>query len=185
MIPWETLNTIGKCKISPFSVKVKQTLCPNICLNYSFEAGSGNQIGGWSYIERSERSCIRNRSGVGRAERGLVSRKNGGRSGRARFERGCIRDTARIQWVLIGDRYALQSERVIFYPIITDHAIKIARHWSGLVGCLVWMWLLRPLRDWQFPPIAEVATRCQIGSRRGCREVGDWSGPRCDQIRRS
>ena len=75
---------------------------------------------GWSYIERSERSCIRNRSGVGRTERGLVSRKDGGRSGRAVFERGCIRDTARIQRGLIGDRYALQSERVIFYPIIPD-----------------------------------------------------------------
>ena len=100
----------------------------NICLNYSFEAESGNQIGRWSYIERSERSCIRNRSGVGRAERGLVSRKSGDRSGRAGFERGCIRDTARIQRVLIGDRYALQSERVIFYPIIPDQAIKIGRH---------------------------------------------------------
>ena len=97
------------------------------CLNYSFEAGSENQIGDWSYIERSERSCIRNMSGVGRAERGLVSWKDGGRSGRAGFERGCIRDTARIQRVLIGDRYALQSERVIFYPIIPDQAIKIGR----------------------------------------------------------
>ena len=101
-------------------------------MNYSFEAGSRNQIGGWSYIERSERSCIRNRSGVGCAERGLVSRKNGGRSGRAGFERGCIRDTARIQRALIGDRYALQSERVIFNPIIPDQAIKIGRHWSGV-----------------------------------------------------
>ena len=103
-----------------------------ICLNYSFEAGSENQIGDWSYIEHSERSCIRNRSGVGRAERGLVSRKDGGRSGRAGFERGCIRDTARTQRVLIGDRYALQSERVIFYPIIPDQAIKISREWAGV-----------------------------------------------------
>ena len=75
-------------------------------------------------------------SGIGRglvsAERGLVSRKNGGRSGRPGFERGCIRDTARIQQVLIGDRYALQSERVIFYTIIPDQAIKIGRHWSGV-----------------------------------------------------
>ena len=94
---------------------------------YSFEAESGSQIGGWSYIERSERGCIRNRSGVGRTERGLVSLKDGGRSGRAGFERGCIRDTARIQRGLIGDRYALQSERVIFYPIIPDQAIKIGR----------------------------------------------------------
>ena len=108
-LPWETLNPSGKCKISPFSCNVKQTLFPNIWLNYSVEAGSGNQIGGLSYIERSERSCIRNKSGVGRAERGLVSRKDGGRSGRAGFECGCIRDTARIQRVLIGDRYALHS----------------------------------------------------------------------------
>ena len=27
--------------------------------------------------------------------------------------------------------YSLQSERVIFYPIIPDQAIKIGRHWSG------------------------------------------------------
>ena len=91
---------------------------------------SSIQIGGWSYIERSERSCIRNRSRVGRAERGLVSRKDGGRSGRAGLERRCIRDTARVQRVLIGDRYALQSEWVIFYPIIPDQGIKFGRHWS-------------------------------------------------------
>ena len=116
-----------------------------ISLNYSFEAGSGHQTGGWSYIERSERSYTRNRSGVGHTERGLVSRKDGYRSGRAGFERGCIRDTAGIQRGLIGERYAFQSDRVIFYPIITDQAIKIGRHWSGvgrlsgvnvaLVGC--------------------------------------------------
>ena len=42
-----------------------KTVCWHyICLNYSFEAGSENQIGDWSYIERSERSCIRNRSGL-------------------------------------------------------------------------------------------------------------------------
>ena len=103
-----------------------------ICFNYSLEAGSGNQVVGWSYIERSERSCIRNRSGVCRTERGLVGQKDGCRSGRAGFERVCIRDTARIQRGLIGDRYALQSERVISYPIILDQAIKIGRHWSGV-----------------------------------------------------
>ena len=83
-------------------------------------------------FERSERSCIRNRSGVGRAERGLVSRKDGGRSGRAGFERVCIRDTARIQRVLIGGRYALRSEGVIFYPIIPDQAIKLGRERAGV-----------------------------------------------------
>ena len=56
----------------------------------------------------------------------MVSRKDGCRSGRAGFERGCIRDTAQIQG-FIGDRYALQSERVIFYPIIPNQAIKIGR----------------------------------------------------------
>ena len=60
------------------------------------------------------------------------NQKDGGRSGRARFEHGCIRDTARIQRVLIGNRYALQSDRVIFYPIIPDQAIKNGRHWSGV-----------------------------------------------------
>ena len=80
----------------------------------------------------SERICIRNRSGVGRAERGLVSPKDGGRSGRAGFELGHISNTARIQWALIGHRYALQSERVIFYQIIPDEAIKNRRHWSGV-----------------------------------------------------
>ena len=112
-------------------------------MNYSFEAGSRNQNGSWSYIERRERSCIRNRSGVGRAKRGLVSRKNGSRSGRAGFERGCIGDTARTQRVLIGDRYALHSERVIFYPIIPDQAIKVGRHWSvvgRLSGVNVALW---------------------------------------------
>ena len=67
--------------------------------------------------------------GVGRADREMVSRKDGDRSGLAGFERGCIRDTARIQRVLTGNRYALQSERVIFYPIIPDQAIKIGRYW--------------------------------------------------------
>ena len=59
---------------------------------------------------------------------GIGQPEEQGRSGRAGFERGCIRDTARIQRALIGDRYALQSERVIFYPIIPDQAIKIGRH---------------------------------------------------------
>ena len=53
-------------------------------------------------------------------------------SGRAGFERGCLRDTARIQRLLIGDIYTFQSERVIFYPIIPDQAIKIGRHLSGV-----------------------------------------------------
>ena len=74
-------------------------------------------------------------SGIGRGwscRAGIGQLEGRGRSGRAGFERGCIRDTARIQRVLIGDRYALQSEGVIFYPIIPDQAIKIGRHWSGV-----------------------------------------------------
>ena len=114
------------------------TVCwHSVCLNYSFLAGNGNQIGGWSYIERSERSCIRNRSGFGRTERGLVSRKDECRSGTAGFERGCIRDRARVQRGLIGDRYALQLERVIFYPIIPDQSHK---NWSGMSGCWSGVW---------------------------------------------
>ena len=102
-------------------------------MNYSFEAGSENQ----AY-----------RSGVGPIlsvvsvvvsgiDRRLVV-QSGRRSGRVGFERGYIRDTARIQRVLIGDRYALQSERAIFYPIIPDQAIKIGQPlvvgWSRLSG---------------------------------------------------
>ena len=34
--------------------------------------------------------------------------------------------------MLIEDRYALQSERLIVYPIIPDQAIKIGRNWSGV-----------------------------------------------------
>ena len=92
-----------------------------------FEAGNGNQayrsgVGPILSVVSVVSVVV---SGVGRAERGLVSRKDGGRSGRAGFERGCIRDTARIQRVLIGDRYALLSERVTIYPIKPDQAIKI------------------------------------------------------------
>ena len=86
------------------------------------------QIGGLSYIERSERRCIRNRSGVGRSERGLVCRKDGV----GREERDLSVGASGIQRVSIGERYALQSERVIFYPIIPDQAIKIGRGWSAV-----------------------------------------------------
>ena len=54
-------------------------------------------------IERSERRCIRDRSGCGRAERELVNRTDGGRSRRAGSERGCIMNTARTQRGLIRD----------------------------------------------------------------------------------
>ena len=105
------------------------TVCWQLHLLELFILGrEWNSDRGWSYIERSERSYIRNRSGAGRTERGLFSRKDRGRSERAGFERGCTRDTARIQRGLIGDRYALQSERLIFYPIIPDQAKKIGRH---------------------------------------------------------
>ena len=44
---------------------------------------SSMRIAGWSYIERSERSCIRNRSGVGRANGDWSA----GRTGVGREER--------------------------------------------------------------------------------------------------
>ena len=55
-----------------------------------------------------------------------------GRTGVGREERDLCVGASGIQRVLIGDRYALQSDRVIFYPIIPDQAIKICRHWSGV-----------------------------------------------------
>ena len=54
----------------------------------------GIRIWGCSYIERR---FIRDMSGFGRAERGLVNRKNGDRLGKAGFEHVCMGDTARIQ----------------------------------------------------------------------------------------
>ena len=76
-------------------------------------------------------------SGIGR---GLVVQSGdwlAGRSGRAGFERGCIRDTARIQRGFIGDRYALQSERVIFLP---DHTRPSHKNWSGMSGGWSGVW---------------------------------------------
>ena len=68
--------------------------------------------------------------------RGLVVQSgdwSAGRTGVGREERDLNVDaSARIQRGLIGDRYALQSERVIFYPIIPDQAIKIGRQWTGV-----------------------------------------------------
>ena len=44
---------------------------------------------------------------------------------------------------------------------------------------------LRPLRDWQFPAIAEVATRSPIGPSEVAEKSATSRGPRCDQISRS
>ena len=44
---------------------------------------------------------------------------------------------------------------------------------------------LRPLRDWQFSPIAEVATRSPIGPGEVAEKSATSRGPRCDQISRS
>ena len=44
---------------------------------------------------------------------------------------------------------------------------------------------LRPLRDWQFTPIAEVATRSPIGPGEVAEKSATDRGPRCDQISRS
>ena len=94
------------------------------------ERKSSIRNGSWSYIERSERWCIRDRSGFCRAERGLVNRKDGGRSGKAGSERGWIRNIAWIKRELIGDGYDLHCERVIFLPIISDQSIKSDWYWS-------------------------------------------------------
>ena len=71
-------------------------------------------------------------SGIGR---GLVVPSgdwSAGRTGVGREERDLSVGASGIQRGLIGDIYALQSERVIFYPIIPDQAIKLGRHWSGV-----------------------------------------------------
>ena len=57
-----------------------------------------------------------------------------------------------------------------------------------------WNWLnpsqtyvataLRPLRDWQFTPIAEVVTRSPIGPGEVAEKSATDRGPRCDQISR-
>ena len=44
---------------------------------------------------------------------------------------------------------------------------------------------LRPLRDWQFTPIAVVATRSPIGPGEVAAKSATDRGPRCDQISRS
>ena len=44
---------------------------------------------------------------------------------------------------------------------------------------------LWPLRDWQFPPIAEVARRSPIGPGEVAEKSATSRGPRCDQISRS
>ena len=44
---------------------------------------------------------------------------------------------------------------------------------------------LRPLHDWQFPPIAEVATRSPIGPGEVAEMSATSRRPRCDQISRS
>ena len=40
---------------------------------------------------------------------------------------------------------------------------------------------LRPLRDWQFSPIAEVATRSPIGPGEVAEKSATDRGPRCDR----
>ena len=83
------------------------------------------------------------RSGVGRIMsvvasdigRGLVVQSGDwsvGRTGVGREERDLSVCVSGIQRGLIRDRYALQSERVIFYPIIPDQAIKSVGGWSAV-----------------------------------------------------
>ena len=71
-------------------------------------------------------------SGIGR---GLVVQSgdwSAGRTGVGREERDLSVDAPGIQRGFTGDRYALHSERGIFYPIIPDQAIKIGREWAGV-----------------------------------------------------
>ena len=62
----------------------------------------------------------------------MVSRTDGGRSGRAGFERVCIRDTARIQVVLIGDKI---HSLVRAGNFLSDHTRPSHKNWS-VVGRL-------------------------------------------------
>ena len=116
--PTDRLKSVrNRCVIELFVALFVLSLCPfdisvgvgafviglsQISSFFSFDAGfwkSSIQIGGWSFIERSERSCIRNRSGlvvqsgdwsarrtgVGKEERDL----NVGSSGIQRGYSGC------------------------------------------------------------------------------------------------
>ena len=71
-------------------------------------------------------------SGVGQGLVVQIGDWSAGRTGVSREERDLSVGTSGIQRGLIGDRYALKSDRVIFYPIIPDQAIKNGRHWSGV-----------------------------------------------------
>ena len=99
-----------------------KTVCWHyICLNYSFEAGIGNPA--YTLGVGPILSVVRGR--------GLISRNDGGWSGRAGFERGCIRDTARIQRVFIGDQIP-SSIRV--GNVLPDHTRPSHKNMSALVG---------------------------------------------------
>ena len=62
----------------------------------------------------------------------------------------------------------------------------IQRLWADLSPSQTYVaTALRPLRDWQFPPIAEVATRSPIGPGEVAEKSATDRGLRCDQISRS
>ena len=76
-------------------------------------------------------------SGIGR---GLVVKSgdwSAGMTGVGREERDLSVGASGIQRGLIGDRYALQSERVIFLP---DHTRPRHKNWSALVGGWSALW---------------------------------------------
>ena len=110
-------------------------------MNHSFEAGSGNQAyrSGVGPILSVVSVVV---SGIGRGwscRAGIGQPKGGGRSGRAGFERGCIRDTARIQRLLIGDpgyiHFSIRAGN--FLP---DHTRPSHKNCSAYVGgwSVVW-----------------------------------------------
>ena len=133
---WDLINNMGQTKM--YAHFGYWTLIWLLTLHllelfiWGREWKSSIQIGGWSYIERSGRSCIRNRWGWLYRERGLISRKDGGRSRIAGFERVCIRDTSRIRSGI--DTLFNQSG---FFP---DQTRPSHKNWWALVvgGSTVW-----------------------------------------------
>ena len=102
-------------------------------MNYSFKAGRGNRAyGSWVGPISSVVSVVV--SGIGRGwscRAGIGQPEERGRSERAGFERGCIRDTVQIQRGSIRVD-TLFNQSGYFYPIIPDKAIKVGRGWSAV-----------------------------------------------------
>ena len=122
-----------------------------ICLNYSFEAGSGSHIGGWSYIERSEPSCIRNRSG-------LITQsgdRSAGRTGVGREVRDLSVGASGIQLGYSGCRSGIDT---LFNQSGNFFTRPSHKNWSACVGGWSAVWcewsltlnLLQPITQERF-----------------------------------